>query len=173
MDRNCRIALYPDAARVAEHQPGLLLERMKRNLLCVADGVQSLYKVGPTKVMKPIKNVTEYIARAPKETQSKLRQLRVAIKQAAPGTEERIGYGMPYYYYKGRLAYFSVWKKHIGLYVPTPVIEEHERQLRNYETAKATVQFPLDEKLPLALIKKLIKARVKKNDARGGSTRKS
>ena len=60
--------------------------------------------------------------------------------------------------------YFQLWNKHIGLYVPTPVVEEHKSELKGYETTKATVRFPLDEKLPLALIEKLVQARVRKND---------
>ena len=70
---------------------------------------------------------------------------------------------MPYYGYKGRVVYFRLSKNHIGLYVPTPVIEEHKSELKDYETAKATVRFPLDKKLPIALIRKLVKARIKKN----------
>ena len=114
--------------------------------------------------MKPVKNVDEYIAQAPKEVQDKLQELRAVIRTTAPGAEERISYGMPYYDYKGRLVYFQLWKKHIGLYVPTPVVEEHKSELKGYETTKATVRFPLDEKLPLALIEKLVQARVRKND---------
>jgi uncharacterized protein YdhG (YjbR/CyaY superfamily) len=57
--------------------------------------------------MKPAKNVDEYIAQAPKVVQEKL---RAVIKSTAPGAEERISYGMPYYYYKGRLVYFQLWK---------------------------------------------------------------
>ncbi len=114
--------------------------------------------------MKPIKNVDEYIALAPKEVQGKLKELRATIKTAAPGAQERISYGMPYYEYKGRLVYFQLWKKHIGLYVPSPVVEEHKSELKGYETTKATVRFPLDEELPNTLIKKLVEARVRKND---------
>ena len=114
--------------------------------------------------MKKAKDVDEYIARAPKGEREKLKQLRAIIKSVAPKAEERISYGMPYYGYKGRLAYFQLWKKHIGLYVPTPVIEEHEGELKDYETSKATVRFPLNKKLPVALIKKLVKSRVKKNE---------
>ena len=114
--------------------------------------------------MKPVTNVDEYIAQAPKEVQDKLQELRAVIRTTAPGAEERISYGMPYYDYKGRLVYFQLWKKHIGLYVPTPVVEEHKSELKGYETTKATVRFPLNEKLPLALIEKLVKARVRKND---------
>ena len=116
--------------------------------------------------MKKAKNVTEYIASAPKEVQGKLRQLRGIIKSVAPKAEEKISYGMPYYGYKGRLVYFAYFKNHIGLYIPTPVIEEHKSELKAYETANATVRFPLDKKLPVALIRKLVKARMKKNEAR-------
>jgi len=75
---------------------------------------------------------------------------------------------MPYYHYKGRLAYFRLWKKHIGLYIPTPVVEEHQKELKDYETAKATVRFPIHRPLSTALVKKLIKARMKKNEAGRG-----
>src|SRR5438309_885958 len=108
------------------------------------------------KTPKP-KNVEDYIERAPKEAQSKLKKLRAAIRKTAPTAVERISYGMPYYGYRGRLAYFAAFKKHIGLYLPTPTIEEHKKELKNYETAKATVRFPTDRPIPVALIKKLIK----------------
>ncbi|SRR6266516_1262674 len=52
----------------------------------------------------------------------------------------------------------------IGFYVPSPIVEEHQSELKGYETTKATIRFPLDQKLPLALIKKLVKARVRKNE---------
>ena len=118
------------------------------------------------KTMLRRKDVDAYIAIAPKEVRPKLKELRAVIRKAAPDAEERISYRMPYYSYKGRLAYFAAFKNHIGLYVPTPVVEEHKNELKNYEAAKATVRFPLDKKLPLGLIKKLVKARMKKNEAR-------
>ena len=117
-----------------------------------------------TKTKKP-KDVDAYISAAPKEVREKLKELRTVIRKTAPTVVERISYGMPYYSYKGRLAYFSLWKAHIGLYIPTPVIEEHESELEAYETTMATVRFPLDKKLPIVLIRKLIKARMKKNEA--------
>ena len=119
--------------------------------------------------MKKIKDVDTYIAGAPKEVRGKLVKLRTIIKACAPKAEERISYGMPYYHYKGRLAYFRLWKKHIGLYIPTPVIEEHQKELKDYETAKATVRFPIDRPLPTALVKKLVKARMKKTKREGGN----
>ena len=116
------------------------------------------------KAPKP-RHVDEYISAAPKEAQRKLTELRRIIKEAAPAAEERISYGMPYYYYKGRLAYFSLWKTHIGLYIPTPIIAEHETELAGYETTSATVRLPLDKRLPVALIRKLVRARLRRNQA--------
>ena len=114
--------------------------------------------------MKRPKSVDAYIKSAPREVRAKLVQLRRTIKSVAPKAEEKISYGMPYYGYKGRLAYFALAKAHIGLYISPPVIQEHKSELKGYETAKATVRFPLNKKLPVALIKKLVKARVKKNE---------
>ena len=116
------------------------------------------------KILKP-RNVAAYIAAAPKELRGKLQELRTVIRKAAPDAEEHISYGMPYYSHKGRLAYFRLSKNHIGLYIPTPVVEEHKDELADYETTQATVRLPLDKKLPVALIKKLVRARMNKNDA--------
>jgi uncharacterized protein YdhG (YjbR/CyaY superfamily) len=111
------------------------------------------------------KNVDEYIAGAPKEVQSKLIELRAAIREAAPTAVESISYNMPYYDYKGRLAWFGLAKTHIGLYIRPPIVEEHKSELKGYETTKSTVRFLLDKQIPITLIKKLVKARMKKNDA--------
>jgi uncharacterized protein YdhG (YjbR/CyaY superfamily) len=116
--------------------------------------------------MKTAKTVEEYIASAPREVQGKLKQIRQIIKEIAPNAQEKISYGMPYYGYKGRLAYFAYAKNHVGLYVMPPIVDDHKEELKRYETAKATVRFPLDEDLPIALIKKLVKIGVKNNEAR-------
>ena len=110
------------------------------------------------------RSVDDFIAAAPADAQAKLKALRKAIKDAAPSAVERISYGMPYYHYKGRLAYFNIWKNHIGLYIPTPIVAEHSDELKTYETTKATIRLPLAEKLPVALVKKLVRARVKRNE---------
>ena len=110
--------------------------------------------------MQSISSVDEYISQAPKGVQGKLKKLRAAIKEVAPDATEKISYGMPYYGYKGRLVYFAHAKKHIGLYIPPPIIENHKEKLKQYVTSVSAVQFPLDKNLPLPLIKKLVKARV-------------
>jgi Uncharacterized conserved protein len=113
---------------------------------------------------KIAKTVDEYIAAAPKEARAKLAQLRVLIKTAAPEADEHISYGMPYYGYKGRLAYLRLGKTHIGLYITPPVIAEHASELKNYGTTTATIHFLLEEKLPGKLIQTLIRDRMKKNE---------
>jgi uncharacterized protein YdhG (YjbR/CyaY superfamily) len=118
-------------------------------------------------MLKKAKTVEAYIASAPKELRGKLKEMRRAIRSAAPGALEKVSYGMPYYDYKGRLAYFALAKAHIGLYLPPPVISEHKRELGAYSTTHATVRFPLTNKLPVGLVKKLVKAKMKKNEAKG------
>jgi len=67
---------------------------------------------------KTPKDVEAYITATPKDMQEKLKELQVAIREAAPTAVERISYGMPYYDYKGRLAYLRFTQTHIGLYIP-------------------------------------------------------
>ena len=115
--------------------------------------------------MKPVKDVDEYIKNAPKEVQEKLKEVRSTIKSAAPDAIEKISYAMPFYHYKGRLVYFAYAKKHIGIYaIFEPVRAQYRNELKNYEMSKGTIRFPLSEKLPLALIKKLITSQMREND---------
>ena len=107
------------------------------------------------------RDVDAYIAAAPKEAQAKLREIRAAIKAVAPQASESISYRMPCYD-KGRVAWFGLMKAHIGLYLRPPIIQEYKSELAGYATTKSAVRFPLDQKLPIALIKKLVKARMKK-----------
>ncbi len=111
---------------------------------------------------KPNK-VSEYIEDFPIATQALLNQLRAVIKKAAPDAEEIISYQMPAYKYNGPLVYFAGYKNHIGFY-PTPQgITAFKKELSVYKGSKGAVQFPLDEKLPLDLITKIVKYRVKQN----------
>ena len=111
------------------------------------------------------KEVDAYIAQCPKELQKKLQELREIIKSIATDAEERISYGMSYYHYKGRLVYFALMKNHLGLYIPPPIIEQHMTDLKEYVTTKSAVHISMDTPLPVSLIKKLVTARVKWNEA--------
>jgi uncharacterized protein YdhG (YjbR/CyaY superfamily) len=110
-------------------------------------------------------SVDAYIATAPKEVQARLRQFRAIIREVAPTAVESISYQMPFYDYKGRLAWFGLAKAHIGFYLRPPVIEEHRKELADFATTKSAVHFPLDEKIPVSLVRRLVKARMKKNEA--------
>ena len=111
-----------------------------------------------------VRDVDAYIKGAPREARAKLVQLRKIVKAVAPAADERISYQMPYYDYHGRLVYFAAFKNHVSLFVPSPLLEEHKREVKGYETTKATIHFPLDKPLPVGLIRKLVKARIAKNE---------
>ncbi len=116
------------------------------------------------KAVKVTGSVDEYIRNAPEAVRPKLKQLRAAFTELAPRATEKISYGMPYYGYKGRVGYFAYFKDHISLFAVPPVIEEHKDKLAGYKTSKGTIQFPLDEDLPMDLIKELIRFRVELNE---------
>ena len=116
------------------------------------------------------KDVDAYIEAAPKEVRARLVQLRRIIKATAPRAKEGISYKMPYYDYDGALVWFAAFKKHIGLILCPPVIQEHKRELRGYETTKSSVHLPIDRPVPVALVKKLVKARVAMNKANKSKT---
>ena len=113
------------------------------------------------------KDVDAYITAAPKAAQPKLRQMRTLIRAAAPKADEKISYGMPYYGYKGRLMYFASFQKHIGLYAAWPAGSTYAKLIEPYKVSKGTLRFPLDKPLPATLITKIVKTRVKENDAKG------
>lgn len=107
--------------------------------------------------------IDEYIADFPTDVQEILQQIRATIKEAAPEAGEKISYGMPTFTLKGNLIHFAAFKNHIGLY-PTPNgIEEFKEELSVYKGAKGSVQFPIDKPMPLALITRIVKFRVKKS----------
>ena len=70
---------------------------------------------------------------------------------------------MPAYSYERILVTFAVFKNHIGFY-PTPsAVEAFAKSLTKYKTATGSIQFPLDQPLPLSLITKITKFRVKQS----------
>ncbi len=121
--------------------------------------------------MKSYKDITGYIKSFPKDVQLTLETLRATIKKSAPNTEEAIKYGIPTFVLNGNLVHFGAYKNHIGFYPASSGVSAFAKELSKYETSKGTVQFPLDQKLPLTLITKIVKWRVKENLER--QTRKS
>ena len=121
--------------------------------------------------MRQAKNVDEYIAAAVKRAQPKLRQVRAAIRAVAPGAVESISYGMPFYSYKGevgfknRLVYFGLQKSRLVLYMRPQDLDERANELGKYKSTKSALRFPLDQAIPLSLIKKLVKDAVRRHEA--------
>jgi uncharacterized protein YdhG (YjbR/CyaY superfamily) len=115
------------------------------------------------------KNVNEYISGAPKEARSHLREIRAAIKSAVPKTEEGISYGKPYYKYHGMLAGFDAFKNHISFEIWADELQSKDRKMleeKGYKTGKRTFQIRYDQKVPTAVIKKLLKAQAKMNEVK-------
>ena len=114
------------------------------------------------------RTIDQYIAAFPPEVQALLEQLRMTIREAAPDAQERISYGMPTFTLNGRyLIYFAAYKKHIGLY-PAPIgVAEFHEAMSLYGAGKGTMKFPLDQPLPLELIRKVVQFRLKENTERG------
>ncbi len=109
-----------------------------------------------------------------------LREIRIAIREAAPDSAETISYGMPFYSFKGesgihaRLCYFGLLKgkKKVAFYTRPAFIEEHMNQVGKYMTTKSALQFPLDKPIPIQLIKKLVRTGIRKHKAGEDQTRK-
>ena len=109
------------------------------------------------------KNIDEYIAGFPQDVQEILKKIRSTIEKAAPEAQETISYQMPTFTLSGNLVYFAAFKKHIGFY-PTPTgTEKFQKELSVYKGGKGSIRFPLDQPIPLALISKIVKFRVKEN----------
>ncbi len=107
--------------------------------------------------------VDEYIAQFPEDVRQVLNQMRATVKENAPQAEERISYGMPGYFMKGRLVWFGGFKKHVSFFPTTSGIEHFQEELAGYKQSKGTVQFPLDKPIPYDLIAKIVKFRVEEN----------
>jgi uncharacterized protein YdhG (YjbR/CyaY superfamily) len=121
--------------------------------------------------METSNTVAGYIASAPLQARTMMKEIRSAIRSAAPEAAESISYGMPFYAYKypgykGRLTYFGAFTKHVSLFIiPRKVPASLAAQVRKYKAEKATLQFPLGTRVPTGLIKKLVKLRMKEIDA--------
>lgn len=111
--------------------------------------------------------IDQYIAAFPEATQALLQQVRETIRKAAPAAEECINYGIPTFKLNGNLVLFAGYKNHIGFYPGAGGIAAFSKEIAAYKSAKGSVQFPIGEKMPLALIARMVKFRVKQNLEKG------
>jgi uncharacterized protein YdhG (YjbR/CyaY superfamily) len=109
------------------------------------------------------RNIDEYISGFPENIQRILEKLRAAIRDAAPEAEETISYRMPAFKMNGILVYFAAHKNHIGFYPTASPIPVFRDELSAYKQTKGAIQFPMDQPIPLELVKKIVEFRVKEN----------
>lgn len=116
---------------------------------------------------KTAADIDSYIAGFPKEVQLILQTVRTTIQKAAPDATEAMAYGIPTFKWNGRnLVHFGGFKAHIGFYPAPQGLEAFKAELSKYKGAKGSVQFPLDQPMPLTLITKIVKYRVGEEEAR-------
>ena len=107
------------------------------------------------------KNVAEYLARVPEPARSALSKMRAAIRRAVPReASETISYRIPAFKHKGILVWFAAFSDHCSLFPTAAVIDAFKKELRSFSTSKGTIHFPLNKPLPIALIQRIVKARV-------------
>ncbi len=110
-------------------------------------------------------SIDEYIESFPKNIADNLQHLRQAIREAAPNAEEGISYNIPVFKQNGYIVWFAAFRDHVSLYPTMSGIKMFEKALPPYlgKKTKGTIQFSLPEKIPLVLVKKIVKFRVKEN----------
>ena len=118
--------------------------------------------------MQSYDNVDEYIAQFPRSIQKMLTSIRTTIRKTVPQAQEAIKYGIPTFVLGGNLIHFAAFKQHIGIY-PGPVgVSAFGDELSKYQTSKGAIQLPLDEPMPLDLIKRLVQFRVQQTEIKAG-----
>lgn len=114
----------------------------------------------------PARSIDQYLAGVPEPARGTLQKIRATIRSVVPPeTAEAIGYGIPMFKYKGSLVAFAAFSKHCSFFpMNSSLIKVHEKELRNFQTSKGTIRFPMDKPLSASLIKKMVKARIAQNE---------
>jgi uncharacterized protein YdhG (YjbR/CyaY superfamily) len=120
------------------------------------------------------KTVDEYLASVNSDHREALQKIREAIHAVAPDAEECISYGIPVFRLNGRsLVFFGAWAHHCAFYPGnSAMLKKFRNELRNFQTSKGTLRFSPDEPVPVALVKKLLKARIAENNTRANRNRR-
>lgn len=116
---------------------------------------------------KEFETIDKYIVLFPPEIQDRLRKLRQAIREEAPDAEETISYRIPTFRLNGNLVHFAAFKDHVSFFPTSSGVEAFRQELSGYKISKGTIQFPLDEPMPLDLVRKIVRFRVRENLEKG------
>jgi uncharacterized protein YdhG (YjbR/CyaY superfamily) len=120
----------------------------------------------------PARDVDQYLAGVPAEARATLEKLRKTIKAAAPMASEGISYQMPMYKHHGMVIGFAAFKDHCSIFPGAAVMDAYKEELGRYDTSKGTIRFPASKPPSAALVKKLVKARIKENESRSKQRRR-
>ena len=122
----------------------------------------------------PAKTVDEYLAALPEAQRAALEKVRKAIREAAPQAEEVISYRMPGYRYKGMLVYFAAFEDHLSLFgAGKTLVKEFREELEPFDVSGSTIRFSVEHPLPDALVRRMVKARVRENEERAKLKKRS
>jgi uncharacterized protein YdhG (YjbR/CyaY superfamily) len=108
------------------------------------------------------RTIDEYLAGVSADQQIALEKLRKIIHAVAPKVEECISYGIPAFRLNGRsLVFLGAWANHCSFYPgSSTTLKNFRDDLKSFQISKGTIRFSPDNPLPLALVKKLVKARI-------------
>ena len=120
------------------------------------------------------KTIDEYLAGVDADHRDALQKLRETIHAVAPKAEECISYGIPAFRLNGHsLVFFGAWANHCAFYPGSfKTLKKFRNELRTFQTSKGTLRFSPDKPMPVALVKKLLKARLAENNARANKNRR-
>jgi uncharacterized protein YdhG (YjbR/CyaY superfamily) len=118
---------------------------------------------------KPPVTVDDYLTRLAPQVRDTLQKVRLAIRAAAPKAEECISYQVPTFKYKGTLVSYAAFTNHCSFFGGHGIIKIFSKELEPFDVKGSTIRFPQDKPLPAALVKKMVKQRVKENEARAAA----
>jgi uncharacterized protein YdhG (YjbR/CyaY superfamily) len=124
--------------------------------------------------MRKSKTIDEYLFGVNADQRAALQKLRRTIRAVAQTAEECISYGIPAFRLNGRsLVLFGAWANHCSFYpASSAVLKNFRDDLKDFQTSKGTLRFSPDKPMPVALVKKLLKARIAENNARANKNRR-
>ncbi|HWA29222.1 MAG TPA: DUF1801 domain-containing protein [Lacunisphaera sp.] len=127
--------------------------------------------MAPPKTPAKPRTVTEFISATDRPARDRLREIRRAVRAAAPEATESLKWGMPAHSLRRILVMYGAFKNHVSLFPGTPTVRAFRKELAKFETSGSTVKFPLDRPIPSALVRRLVAARAKASAEKDGKWR--